>query len=166
MPWIWNPLWGNVWVDAPEVKKSAGQGSKTRSGCTGRKKNRRSEPPVAEQKDGRDSVQSQVTEQDSKCDHLKKSVDGEEVQPVMPKKSSPGAGGLCDSNLENKFNQVAPGVFKFKHANAMPTTKQTYSPDLNSKPPLTHYGSALPGDLGKYRRVGTASDGTPVFTFT
>jgi len=166
MPWIWNPLWGNVWVDAPGVKKTAGQGSKTRSRCAGRKKNRCGEPPVAEQKDGHDSVRSQVTEVDVKYDHLKKTVDREEAEPVMSKKSSPGVGGLCDSSLENKFNQVAPGVFKFKHSNTMPISKQTYSPGLNSKLPLNDFGPALPDDLGKYRRVGTASDGTPVFTFT
>ncbi|WP_027366154.1 calponin homology domain-containing protein [Desulfotruncus alcoholivorax] len=156
MPWIWNPLCGNIWVDAPGGINPVRRGGKAWGGCAGRKKMRCDEPVV---KDERDTAQGRVIEVDIKGDLGEKTVDVE-TKPVVPQKIPSGPGDVCRSNLKEKFDQVAPGIFKFKHSNAAPASGQ------NGRLSLNNPASALPGDLGKYRMVGTAGDGTPVFTFT
>ena len=155
MPWIWNPLWGNVWVGVPARKKTAGQGGRTRVRCAGCEK-RRYYNPVVEQKDGQEPVRSEVIEKNIKDDILIDRVN----QP------SPASGFQNNNNLENKFEQVEPGVYKFKHSTAMPKVNQNKSLAYSGKFAAAELYSALPGDLCNYKRVGTAGDGTPVFTFS
>lgn len=167
--WIRNPLWGRIWAAAPRIKKPAGQGNKNRNNCARQKKVGFAMLWIWSPLWGRVWVNEhrlkrsacQEGENRNNCTGPKKVG----FDPPVPEQknrtveSSSCAVDLCAGALINKFEQVVPGVFKFKHAQAMPASRQ-------NKPDTNNSGSALPDDLGKYRRVGTTSDGIPVYTFT